>query len=128
MKKRSIIILTSTVAVLTCALLSFSQIRFGSVNIPRIIYSAYVVNNRDEKYCVIKDDPSRESNGANSFFTSPKKVIMATTDNYGFSDYVEAGGYSVVDRFGSQVTIEKDGKSEVVYVQTNKYYSLWQWY
>ena len=128
MKKRSTIILTSTVAVLTLALLFFSQIKFGSVNIPRIIYSVYVVNNRDEKYCVIKDDSSRESNGAESVFASPKKVIMATPGNYNFSDYVEANGYSVVNRFGSEVTVEKDGKIEVVYVQTNKYYRLWQWY
>lgn len=131
--KFKLIIIILLLFILICSLLFFSQIKFGSINIPRIIYATIVVNNSDNKYYIIKDDNSHknasESNSKKTFFASPKKVIIATpNNNYGFNDYVETNGYNVLEQFGSQVTIEKDGKKDIVYIESNQYYSLWQWY
>ncbi len=118
-----------------CSLLFISQIKFGSINIPRIIYATIAVNNSENEYFIIKDDNlNKKTSGGNSkeiFFASPKKVIIATpNNNYNFSDYVESIGYNIVEeeQYGSKIVIEKGNNKEEVFILSNKYYSLWQWY
>ena len=118
---------------LICSLLFFSQIKFGSINIPRIIYATIAVNTNEKEYIIIKDNNSNKNandiNSKEKIFASPKKVIIATpNDNYNFSDYVESNDYNILEQSGSQITIEKEGKKDTVYIEINQYYSLWQWY
>lgn len=131
---------TITIAALSVILFIFFslfifQIKFGSINIPRIIYATIVVNTSENKYYIIKDDNSHkntsESNSKKNFFASPKKVIIATPNsNYNFSDYVKSIGYNIVEdkQYGGKIVIEKDGNQEEVFISSNQYYSLWQWY
>ncbi|WP_454970270.1 hypothetical protein [Eubacterium sp.] len=131
--KKIISIILSAIIAITCSLLFFSQIKFGSINIPRIIYATIAVNTNEKEYIIIKEnDSNKKANDINSkekIFASPKKVIIATpNDNYNFSDYVESNDYNILEQSGSQITIEKEGKKDIVYIKINQYYSLWQWY
>lgn len=133
--KLKFIVLITLILMLLCSLLFVSQIKFGSINIPRIIYATIAVNTSENEYFVIKDYNSRknasDSNSKETFFASPKKVIIATpNNNYNFSDYVESIGYNIVEeeQYGSKIVIEKGNNKEEVFISTNQYYSLWQWY
>ena len=131
--KSKLIIIISLFCLLICSLLFFSQIKIGSINIPRIIYATIAVNTNEKEYIIIKDNNSNKNandiNSKEKIFASPKKVIIATpNDNYNFSDYVESNDYNILEQSGSQITIEKEGKKDTVYIEINQYYSLWQWY
>lgn len=129
------IIIIPLFLIIMCSLLFISQIKFGSINIPRIIYATIAVNTSENEYFVIKDYNSHknasDSNSKETFFASPRKVIIATpNNNYNFSDYVESIGYNIVEeeQYGSKIVIEKGNNKEEVFISTNRYYSLWQWY
>lgn len=81
---------TITIAALSVILFIFFslfifQIKFGSINIPRIIYATIAVNNSENEYFIIKDvnsnKKSSDSNSKEIFFASPKKVIIATPNS-----------------------------------------------
>lgn len=123
------------ILILMCSLLFVFQIKFGSINIPRIIYATITVNNGKNDYFIVKDNnPNNKTSGSNSkevFFANPKKVIIATpNNNYNFSDYVESIGYNIIEneQYGSKIVIENNNNKEEVFISTNQYYSLWQWY
>lgn len=81
---------TITLAALSVILFIFFslfifQIKFGSINIPCIIYATIAVNNSVNEYFIIKDvnsnKKSSDSNSKEIFFASPKKVIIVTPNN-----------------------------------------------
>ncbi len=125
----------SLIFILLCSVLFIFQIKFGSINAPRIVYAVISVNNSDNDFFVIKDarsnKKSSDGNSEEPFFANPKKVVIATPDSdYNFSDYVKSIGYDIVEdkQYGSKIVIEKDGNKEEVFISSNLYYSLWQWY
>lgn len=122
--KKKIIIILSIIFVLIIGLSFVSELKFGTMNVPRIIYAMITVNTGDNEYVIVKDSDTK-----NDKFATPKKVIIASpTGDYNFDNYLESNGYNVLDRFGSQIIIENDNKKEEVYISTNKYFNLWQWY
>lgn len=120
----------SLIIVIVIALLFTCQVKFGSINIPRIAYAIVTLNTDKNNYVIIKD--SNEITNKNSdkrFFANPKKVIIATPNaNYKLNDYAKENGYNITDEKGSLITVEKDGKTEEVNVSIIRYYSLWKWY
>lgn len=122
----------SLIIIIVIALLFTCQIKFGSINIPRIVYAIVTVNTDKNDYVIIKDLKSNKITNKDSnkrFFSNPKKVIIATpNENYKLNDYTKENGYNITDEQGSLFTIEKDGKSEEVDVSIIGYYSLWKWY
>lgn len=122
--KKKIIIILSIIFVLIIGLSFVSELKFGTMNVPRIIYAMITVNTGDNEYVIVKDSDTK-----NDKFATPKKVIIASpNEDYNFYNYLESNGYNILDRFGSQIIIEKDNKKEEVYISTNKYFNLWQWY
>ena len=138
MKRKNRLKLTisiSLIFILLCSAMFIFQIKFGSINIPRIIYAVISVNISDNNFVVVKDvnsnKKSSDSNSEEVFFASPKKVIIATPNiNYNFSDYVESIGYNILEdkQFGGKIVIEKDGNEEEVFISSNRYYDMWKWY
>lgn len=122
----------SLIIIIVIALLFTCQIKFGSINIPRIVYAIVTVNTDKNDYVIIKDLKSNKITNKDSnkrFFANRKKVIIATpNENYKLNDYAKENGYSITDEQGSLFTIEKDGTSEEVDVSIIGYYSLWKWY
>lgn len=122
--KKKMIIILSIIFVLIIGLSFVSELKFGTINVPHIIYAIFTVNTGDNEYVVVKDSDTKSNK-----FATPKKVIIATpNEDYNFNNYLKSNGYNVLDRLGSQITIEKDNKQEEVYISANKYYNLWQWY
>lgn len=120
----------SLIIVIVIALLFTCQVKFGSINIPRIAYAIVTVNTDKNNYVIIKDSNKiTNKNSDKRFFENPKKVIIATPNaNYKLNDYAKENGYNITDEQGSLITIEKDGKTEEVNVSIIRYYSLWKWY
>lgn len=120
----------SLIIVIVITLLFTCQVKFGSINIPRIAYAIVTVNTDKNNYVIIKDSNKiTNKNSDKRFFANPKKVIIATTNaNYKLNDYAKENGYNITDEQGSLITVEKDGKTEEVNVSIIKYYSLWKWY
>lgn len=122
--KKKMIIILSIIFVLIIGLSFVSELKFGSINVPRIVYSILTVNTGDSEYIIVKDSKTKSDK-----FAIPKKVIISSSNgDYDFNYYLKSNEYNVVDRFGNQVIIEKENKQEEVYISTNKYYCLWQWY
>ncbi len=135
LKKKSkykLLTIISLIVVLAIALLFTCQIKFGSINIPRIAYAIITVNTGKNDYVVIKESKSNQTTNkerGERFFANPKKVIISKPNgNYKLSDYAQANGYNMVEDPTYKFAIEKDGKIEEVDVSIIKYYSLWQWY
>ncbi len=120
----------SLIIIIVIALLFTCQIKFGSINIPRIAYAIVTVNTNKNNYVIIKDSNKiTNKNSEKRFFENPKKVIISTPNgNYKLNDYAKENGYNITDEQGSLITVEKDGKTEEVNVSIIRYYSLWKWY
>lgn len=132
MRNKSRIKSFAVISLIIIALLFTCQVKFGSINIPRIVYAIVTVNTDKNDYVIIKDLKSNKitnKGSAKRFFAHPKKVIIATPNkNYKLNDYAKENGYNITDEQGSLFIIEKDGTSEEVDVSIIGYYSLWKWY
>lgn len=113
--------LTAALAAIVCvclilAAMFVSYVKFNSINLPKIVYAVVVVSSGSEDYVVIRGNY--------------KKVIIADpNDPDAFYKYLETNGYTELEeeRMGSMHTVEKDGVTELVHVNGNAYYRLWQW-
>lgn len=64
--------------------------------------------------------------------SNPRVVIAKPNDDNAmklFEDTLTSEGYEFIDeeRYGSIITVQKDGEKEHIHFSGNKYYSVWEW-
>lgn len=127
-KKRKIALAAIAVmaVLLICTGLYTSLVKFGSINVARILYATASVSAGEKDFVVVKDNGRAGKAEGKSGFAVPNKVIIAA-NNCSVYDYAKDEGYKVTDQMGSSFCLEKDGKAEKLYLSGGtEYFSVWQ--